>query len=489
MKLDFKKPQFFSKRKNILSLEFGAVGLKIISLEPKTNQIIACSVYDTQGLGDAQISEKIKIFLKENNLRDVEAVISIPSHLVVRKNIEVPSQDEHEIRDIMNLQASRHTPYAREEVIIDYLSLGVYRKSYTKILLAIVTKEVIKKQLLILRSLGIEVSKILLSSEAVAKFASRNLNIGDSEFPVGIIYIDRTFTYFNIVFKEKTLFARSIPVGFENLKAEYSRYATKFVEEVKKSIEVYKGEDIDSLPQKIILLEDDTSIRNIEPLLCEAIGLPTESISFIDNLKMSPNLKPKIIEASPAALLASIASAYEGKGLKIDLTPEDIKLRRVFAEKSKEIIKMGIFSLAIFILIFVFLAARVSLKGVYVDDLKKGAVSLSKETEELEKSFRRLQLIRKYIAQRGYSLEILDTVYTNIPDNMRILEVRFSKENNSFSIKGTARFATEVISFSEDLSKVAYFKDIKLPSITQSQVNEETVQNFSLLITLNETLS
>src|SRR5262245_13284843 len=55
--------------------------------------------------------------------------------MVTTKNIEIPSVNADEIKSIVNLQASRHTPFTREEIQIGYINIGIYKKNYSKVLL------------------------------------------------------------------------------------------------------------------------------------------------------------------------------------------------------------------------------------------------------------------------------------------------------------------------------------------------------------------
>ena len=86
-----------------------------------------------------------------------------PAHLTIAKNIEIPSLDPDEIKEIIDLQAGRHTPYSRGEIIIDYINIGTYRENYTKILLVIVTLSVVRRQIEILAKAGLITEKVFFA--------------------------------------------------------------------------------------------------------------------------------------------------------------------------------------------------------------------------------------------------------------------------------------------------------------------------------------
>src|SRR5437870_1155840 len=47
-------------------------------------------------------------------------VISIPRNLVTVRNLQLPTADPHELKEMIDLQAAKQTPYAKEEIIADF---------------------------------------------------------------------------------------------------------------------------------------------------------------------------------------------------------------------------------------------------------------------------------------------------------------------------------------------------------------------------------
>ena len=148
--LQIKKLPLFpaSARQELVGIDIGSEHLKLIQLKDALNkrELVNLISRPIAGLPDIEVSKIIKASLEELKLKNPRIITVIPAHQVITKNIEIPSIDHNEIQEIVNLQASRHTPYSREEIIVDYIELGIYKNSYTKILLVIITNAVIKKQ-------------------------------------------------------------------------------------------------------------------------------------------------------------------------------------------------------------------------------------------------------------------------------------------------------------------------------------------------------
>jgi len=483
-----RRASLFARHSDAIGIQIGGGGLRIVYTRQAglRKEILDVYGYDVGGLKEDDVADRIKMFLKGIKAKNAYAVLVVPSHLAITKNIEIPSQDPKEIADIMNLQAARHTPYAREEIIIDYKTIGTYRANYTKILLTIVTREIIRKQLNIVNKAGIETQRVCFSSEVVGRFLSDVFRLNSDDFPSGLLYIDNSFSYFNIVFREESVFSRSITIGSKHFEDDYTRYASQFVEEVKKSIEVYRSEGIESVPQRIILLAAPDKYKGLASFLSSTVGIHSENASFIGHLVVKDKVKKIFTTVNPSLFLDVIASSFESARAQINLIPEEIKLKKVFQERSRQIIWTGFFVLSIVVIIFIMVASKITFRNLYLSKLDEELKPIHKEAKELEDKFRRIQLLKRYLSQRGVSLETLDKIYKNIPPTMRISELRFDKKNKSVSIKGTAGSMTTAYSFIDSLSHEGLFKDIKTRYTTKRRENDKEVADFELGITLND---
>ena len=157
---------FLKKNRDYISITSDDEDLKIAHLKVDGSSCEAVHVVrrDIRGISEEELPKVIKSTLGDFNAKKAQAIYVVPSKLTTTKNIEIPSLDPEEIKSIINLQAGRHTPYSREEIIIDYINIGVFQRNYSKVLLVIVNRNVIKKQLTALNQAGLKIQKILFSS-------------------------------------------------------------------------------------------------------------------------------------------------------------------------------------------------------------------------------------------------------------------------------------------------------------------------------------
>ena len=257
------------------------VKLAYARISPTRKEMIDLASYEIQGLSDEEITKSIRTSLTALKLHAPEVIVMIPSHAAIAKNIEIPSLIKSEIREIVDLQAGRHTPYSREEIIIDYVNIGTYRENYTKILLIIVTLSVVRRQIEILENAGLKVEKVYFSPEIITHAASVLLKLGRGEGVQTLVHIDAHFSDFVNMCRGEVIFVRSIPIGRHHLRSEQERYQMRFIEEIKKSLETYQSEDIGPMPEEMILTGAVREGDEIQVLLGKMLFMPVTIFHYL----------------------------------------------------------------------------------------------------------------------------------------------------------------------------------------------------------------
>ena len=165
--------------------------------------------------------------------------------------------------------------------------------------------------------------------------------------------------------------------------------------------------------------------------------------------------------------------------MKINLVPEEIKMRKVFEERSKELLKTGILVLGIFMLVFFILISQIYFNRAYIKKIDAAYKPIGAQAKELEKEFEKTGKIKGLILQRGFSLEALSELYSVLQDNIQINDVRFEGKER-FLVRGTAETMPAVVTFNEALSKSAYFKDVKTKYMTKRKEGQGDVTDFEI---------
>jgi Tfp pilus assembly PilM family ATPase/Tfp pilus assembly protein PilN len=470
-----------------ISAQIGNDLLKLAYVKASAHrkEIAGLSVRNVAGLSDEEIAKLTKASLGEFKTKRPVIIDVIPSHSAITKNIEIPSTNPQEIREIINLQASRHTPYSREEIIIDHIDLGSYKRSYTKVLLIIVTRTVIKRHFEIFAKAGYKIDNVVLMSEGLARLVSRLARVEREETPSVILYIDGNTTDFSVALKSKALFIRSIPVGVQHLAVQEDKYTAKFIDEIKRSLESYMSENIEKAPAKLILSGAVGELKALESSLSDALHLETVTLSYLENLHLSGKALTASQSAKRLSFLDVIAAPLVCTELVIDLIPEETKLRRALEQRGRDLVTMGVLVLTAFILIFSAFGSKIYFKDTYLKRLTGKYESLNTEARKLEDDFERMSRIRTYLSGRGLSLEVLAELYDIIPFDLELTYVRYDSVG-TFSLRGTAGSMATVFTFVGNMEKSKYFDEVKARHTTKRKDGQKDVTDFEIVCVLSK---
>lgn len=473
-----------------IGIEIGQTMLRLVCVrqQGRIQQLLAAKAIASEGVAEAELVKQIVEFITSQRLKNYRVVNIVPSGMVITKNIEVPSTSAQEIREIVNLQAGRHTPFAREEVIVSHLPIGVYKKNYTKILMVIMNVKVVKKQLDMLEKAGLRVSQSIYAAETLALYAARQLRLDSAGQPLGLVHIDRDATDFLIIARGKLLFVRSLPVGRRQLNAEAQgeaqKAAGKFADELKKSLEAYQGEDVERAPVNLFLAGAVQGL-SLAGEVEQSLHLPVKTVDYLRSISPAAEAAQTITASEDASFLNLVSALALRSDARIDLIPEEIQMKKRLQQRGRDLFLMGLLVLAVFSLSVFIMITRLYYKSEYARLLGQHYSRLRLDTAALEKDLSRIILMRNYLAQQGYSLEVLTTLVELVPPEMELGDLRYD-EQGRVSAKGTAASMSTVFSFVDALNKASCFSEVKTKYTTKRREEGKDVVDFEISATLKK---
>ncbi|MDD5441268.1 MAG: pilus assembly protein PilM, partial [Candidatus Omnitrophica bacterium] len=209
------------------------------------------AIFDITQNNSDEIALKIKQTIAVFKIKNTQVVNIIPNQYVITKNIEIPSIDPNEIKEIIDLQAGRHTPYSRNEIVMDYSEIGVIHGRYTKVLLAIVKREIVEEREKIIKSAGLKLAGVLLGAECLAQLIFEKYKEPDSDIPVFFVHIGGQNIDFIAAKNGILIYLRTAQIPLDIVLSNNPEQSQQFVAEVKKTIDLYCSEELSKQPEKI----------------------------------------------------------------------------------------------------------------------------------------------------------------------------------------------------------------------------------------------
>ena len=469
------------KSHDLLGVELDEHYLKIVHVQLKglKREVANVIVYPVRGLFDDGILHLIHQAVEKCQVVTPRTYLTVPLPLVITRNIEIPSQDPLEIKEIVNLQASRHTPYARAEIIVDTLNSGLARERYSKVLLVIVPKETVNKQIQLLDRAGLKLERVFFPPEAIA-MAAVKIAGRDADGTLGILHMDHGFTTFLVVQGGKLLFVRGIHIGATQLVDEKESYLDRFQDELEKSMETYTADEVGAPPKSVMLAGVLNDVTDFDDVLNEAFKIPLKRQSYAEHFNLSEGARATLSSSKMVSFLNLIAPMTFYDKIKVDLTSEEKKLKIQLEKRAREMLKMGVLTLVLFSLVFVNVTSKISFKKAYLKQITTHYLPVRDSAKQLEQMLAKTQLVKSYLLSRGNSLQALTELYDATPLDIRLGEIKYDESSSKFSIKGTSSVMSSVFSFVSELDKSGIFKNVKTKYVTSRNENGRDVADFEI---------
>ena len=469
------------KSHDVLGIELDEYHLKIVHLQQKgiRREFSNLLVHAVRGASDDVVVTQLRQAVDQWKVHDARTFLTVPLPLVITRNIEIPSQEPSEIKEIVNLQASRHTPYARAEIIVDMMNLGVVRERYSKILLVIVPKETVNRQIQLVDRVGLRLERVIFPPEAIAIASAKMMGRDADEGPCAMLHMDYAFTSFIVVEASKILFVRGIHIGANHL-LEDRTTVDRFEAELEKSMETYNTDEVGASPKALFLSGVLQQLSEFDDLLTETLHMKIKRVPYLDYFHMSETAKNTAASSKNVSFLNLLAPIAMFDRLKVDLTSEEKKLKIQLERRAREMLKIGVLTMVLFSLIFVNVTSKISFKRAYLKQITKHYLPIREGAKQLEQMLAKTELVKSYLVSRGNSLKALTDLYDVTPLDMRLSEIRYDESSQKFSIKGTSSVMSSVFGFVSALEKSDIFKNVKTRYVTSRQEGGRDVADFEI---------
>lgn len=439
---------------------------------------------DVGGITDVEMIRVIESSVKGLPVKSANVFLISPPSITTTKNIEIPSTNEHEIQSIVSLQASRHTPFSREEIQIGYINIGVHKNNYTKVLLAIANRVQLKDQVKLLEKSGMKVNKVIFAPEAIAELYGRSRPLKRSSSPVGIIDIDKKNTNFVIAKNGKALTWRSIPVGKDELNRDPAGAQNKLMDELKKTVESYQSEDIDQPAAAYFFTSNDHAVKELQPALQGQLGWDVQVAEYADQLKASKPILQQLATAGDLSFLDVMASAAMAQETGINLIPEEVQLQKSIEEQRNQVYQTAILCIVALVLVAGIFYLKLYFKDAYLKNMIKQYADTREEVKELRKLDDRTRLLKGYMESRMSSLDVVYELYKEIPNDVYLTRLTM-EEDGKVNIQGVSESTqTEIFELKKTIESSGLFQQADVTSHKTKQEQGTKVYPFEISFNL-----
>lgn len=412
-----------------------------------------------------------KIFKKYKPL-----VLCLPRSQITLRNLNFPTKDNRELDSIVKLHITQQVPYSREEIIYDYKVLEKTSSGYTKVLLGIVHRELLRKQFSPFEMLNLYPENVQLSTFGLMHLLQKaNLLVKDDPELKMCLDIDSDFSDFMIFKGNEILFSKSIAIGYTLLR-EQDRL-TRFIGELKQSIVVFHTEETRENPSRLYITGAIPEGVNIAHEINSTLQIPVETIDPISVTGPLKELKNVSKEVSFSALLGV---AMKPMSDRFRFFLPEAKQKQDMRNMAKNLIATGSIIAYLIVLLLLSFIGKIYSGQNYLNKLNTGIASLESRNSEPIQILDKAKSIKNFTKQKNSFLYYYYELAKITPQNITINRLIFNKQEE-FSLVGKGTDMGEIFKYVTVLNNAKIFGKIELRYSRKKTQDESEFNEFEIM--------
>jgi Tfp pilus assembly PilM family ATPase/Tfp pilus assembly protein PilN len=458
------------RQRTIVAIEYSGEWLRLAQVEVSDKSKRLVKLVARPVVFQEEQSKALLDLVKEGMIPTNSVVIfSIPRNLVTVRNLQLPTIDPDELREMINLQAAKQTPYSKDQIISDYQVIKSSPEGYTDVMLVTTHRSVPYRCLKTLDDAQLKADGIQLSTHGVLNSYTIACGPTDEKSgPIALVDIDSSFADFMVILNGQISFTKALSIGPAKLDVGQEKENEKFLEEIQRAVDIYENEKVGQRIKKLVIAGAEIDLAHLIPSLNDKLRLPVERVSLIDQIPGVSEVVnlPKEQRASQS-FAAVLGMALDPDGAGLDLTPQEFRTQRALENKGRAVMLMGILVVSILTALTALVSQNIYFKNQYIEELRKEVLKTEKEAIEVQALKKKLRIIRGATGLQNSSLEILSVLNRVVPTEIYLSGITFER-GSKVVLKGVARRMSTVFEFLSILEKQPNFHHVKTRNVTKS---------------------
>lgn len=421
------------------------------------------------------VTKAIKGLVSESRIKFQDITCVIGRGSVIVRNFNLPSQEPAEIENMLDFQIKQQIPYAKEDIISDYVITTKNKNGYSDILLVTAHKDVIDWYLKILSPIDIYPDFFSLSSVGISKWYGlylSSLKKATSEVAL-LINIDSSVADLCFCSNENLIFSRSISFGLNDLNIDKIE---GFLEQMHLTLSTYRKEKNNPEVSKIILLTQSEKAAFLPQKLNLEFSLPVEIINPINSIPKNKNVSAMQIPSN-LSFTAVLGLAIAQKEDDLNLLPQDIRQRQKIKYFNKEAMFSGSLLILAILLILGSVSINIYKKEQYLKQLDIKLKDVAPVAKGVEDKTRKLELVKEYWDYSVSPIDIIYELYNVLPSSMS-LNVFNLDEKGNLTLQGVSSRMSDIFSFQSVLEKTKIFRNVEVKYASKRNTSQGEITDF-----------
>jgi len=463
----------------VLSVDGRWLKLLRVSGWQSARKITALLAHPIDGMSDDQVLDWLKQACAARQLEPGPILIANPSHLTTTRLFSLPSTDPVEIRDIVELQAEKHTPYAKEEILTDFRIVDTDRVGYSRVLLILSHQDVVYRALKLVEGLGWPLERVGFELEGLIAWAQGAVPAASTQ-PVLVVELDRETATLVILQRHQLYFHRSLTMGAAHLLSDPDAGIAKLITEFRRSLEAFESEGLNLTISGLIVTGLARRVSHLQERLQQELTLPTTVIPPFDRCEFTD---PAIAEQESITQVSftSLVGLTLGPSV-VDLTPKALKLHRTFEDRAKVLVGLGCQVMAVLLLVCCVIMGKANTDERYHARLLHEYDVSSQRTQQLHTLTEQLALVKQWLHHRSTLLDAIAEFSRQSPEAIRWDSLTFA-QGDQVVLRGVSEEMPKVFDFAAALKPFPLCAAVETKRVTK-KASEQEGTRFELICSL-----
>lgn len=349
---------FKTKKRSVIGVDLSATAIKLMEVSYKSKQyciencVIAPLPHSVMEANSVKNTDAAAQIFKEKigflNISSKLIALAVPDCAVITKTIQMDeSLSEHEIEEMVFIEADKYIPYPIEEINLDFSVLGPSSKnaSMVDVLLVASRAENVSSRVQVIEQAGFKTESVDVESFAIERafrLVPTLLPDEGKNKTIALVDIGSVYTNLYIMHNLKIIFSREEEFGCEQLVKEVANFyglsyekahqaletrtlpesfsekllqpfKELLVSQLKRTLQFFFSTSNHSYIDYILLAGGVTKIPDLDEAIEREINIPTQVINPLSHMKLSPAVDKHFIEDNGPLMLISLGLALRNR--------------------------------------------------------------------------------------------------------------------------------------------------------------------------------
>ncbi len=436
-------------------------------------------------VGSDALGGVLKDFAEAHDLARDAIYTVLPRHQVTTRILELPSQDPDEIASMVRLSAEEYVPFSVDELIIDQAIIEVLPSGLSRVVVALVQRDVVQAHADVLAEAGITPEQVFLSTACLA--AAADVYIDSGESPFALADLSSAGLEVLVMRHGKLVYTRGVvsEQDWSLTGPDGTGMREELAIELRGSLAAYRRESEDGLGvDRVFLCSEYADLR---PLLEElSSDLARECV-----LAGGADLFQGKSGALPLTLLGAALLARDENRLRVELLPEELRKGRELAGARRSAFRLAALAAALLVACGIWYGQAVYQRTLYIRELERHVAVIEPSAKGIAEKREELQILARQVGREGNVLEILAALAEVAPEkDLNINNFVYSR-GRSVEFFGRARSVDDVYKYLADIRGIAegplaLLAQAKSMYENQGTERGEKIYNYRVLIPIEE---